>query len=200
MSGGSGALPQTDDIDNLLAIFTISTLRDLKKHCRTATISEAELANFIIWCQDAAAGSPFLHTAHHRHFIPEHLGLSDSDLAALATNGVGKFKPAAQKAANKVAATFDERRLLSGHLFWNEQAWHFFYYDNRDRDEYKNHWIGGPHIHLINHLWPNRTAETVWEQFCNGNPNMKGALHIRLIRINYGPYNTRAYDEQPPGA
>src|SRR5258705_8601444 len=107
MSGGGGAPPQTDDIDTLLAIFTIDTLRDLKKHCRAATISESELANFIMWCR--SDGAPFLHSARHRQFVPEHLTLQDSDLAALAANGVGKFKPAAQKAANKVNATFDER-------------------------------------------------------------------------------------------
>jgi len=167
MSSGSASSPQNDDIDNLLAIFTINKLRDLKKHCRAATISEGELANFIMWCR--SSGAPFLHTAQHRHFTPEHLTLSDADLAALAANGVGKFKPDAQKAANKVNATFDERRLLSGHLFWNAQTWHFFYFDNHDRNIYKPHWVGGPHIHLINHLWPNRSAENVWEQFCSGN-------------------------------
>jgi hypothetical protein len=185
MKDGSEASPQTDAIDNLLAIFTIDTLRDLKKHCRGSIISESELANFIMWCQSADA--PLLHAAHHRHFVPEHLNLSDSDLAALAGNGIGRFNPAAQKAANKVQATFDERRLLSGHLFWNAQTWHFFYFDNHDRDRYRNHWVGGPHIHLINHLWPNQSADAVWERFCNGNPIMRGALHIRLSLINYGP-------------
>ena len=184
MSDGSEGSPQTDDIDSLLAIFTISTLRGLKKHCRGAIISESELANFIMWCK---SDGPFLHSAHHRQFVPEHLTLSDSDLAALAANGVGRFKPAAQKVANKVQATFDERRLLSGHLFWSAQTWHFFYFDNHDRDRYKNHWVGSPHIHVINHLWPNQSAEAVWEQFCNGNPIMRGALHIRLSRIDYGP-------------
>src|SRR6476646_2473824 len=78
--------------------FTISTLRGLKKHCRGAIISESELANFIMWCK---SDGPFLHSAHHRQFVPEHLTLSDSDLAALAANGVGRFKPAAQKVANR---------------------------------------------------------------------------------------------------
>jgi hypothetical protein len=94
MTGDSGASSQTDDIDDLLAIFTIRTMRDLKKHCRTATISKAHLANFIGWCR-SSADAPFLYAAHHRHFHPEHLTLSDTDLAALAENCVGKFKPAA---------------------------------------------------------------------------------------------------------
>jgi hypothetical protein len=101
-------------IDSPLAIFTINRLRDLKKHCHGSVISHPDLANFIMWCK--SGGAPFLHSAYHRQFVPEHLHLSDSDLAALAANGVGRFGPAAQKTANKVYATFDERRMLSGHL------------------------------------------------------------------------------------
>jgi hypothetical protein len=50
-----------------------------------------------------------------------------------------------QKAANKIYATFEERRMLSGHLFWNERAWHFFYFDNHDQAKNRNHWAGGPY-------------------------------------------------------
>lgn len=168
-------------VDSLLAIFTIDKLRDLKKHCRDSTVSQSDLADFIMWCRSSAE-APFLHSSYHRQFVPEHLTLSDSDLAALAANGVGRFAPAAQKTANKVFATFKERRMLSGHLFWNERAWHFFYFDNHDQARHRNHWAGGPHIHLLNHLWPNRSADSVWVEFCKGNPVMKGALHIRVGR------------------
>ena len=94
----------------------------------------------------------------------------------------GRLKPAAQKMVNKVFATFNERRMLSGHLFWDTRAWHFFYFDNHDQDTHRNHWAGGPHIHLTNHLWPNRSATAVWDEFRKGNPVMKGALHIRFER------------------
>jgi len=169
------------DIDNLLAIFTIKKLSDLKKHCRRSTVAQTDLANFIMWCA-STADAPFLRAAHHRQFVPEHLTLSKSDHAALAANGVGRLKPAAQKMVNKVFATFNERRMLSGHLFWDTRAWHFFYFDNHDQDTHRNHWAGGPHIHLTNHLWPNRSATAVWDEFRKGNPVMKGALHIRFER------------------
>jgi hypothetical protein len=119
-------------MESLFAIFTINKLRDLKKHCRDSTVSQSDLADFIMWCRSSAE-APFLHSFHHRHFVPEHLTLSDADLAALAANGVGRFMPAAQKTANKVYATFEERRMLSGHLFWNERAWHFFCFDNHEK-------------------------------------------------------------------
>jgi hypothetical protein len=137
---------------------------------------------------------PWQHQRHHRDFMPEHLALSPDDLGAFAANGVGLLKPRAKKTANKFAAIFEERRLLSGHIFYtpDHSEWHLFYFDQRDFAERHNHWEGGSHIHLINHLWPGRTAEGVWEEFRTGNPQMGGALHIRFQRrprdpVSIGP-------------
>jgi hypothetical protein len=168
-------------LDGLLKIFTIQKLRDLRKHCHDEIVSHHDLANFIMWCK-SSKDAPFLHTSLHREFVPEHLHLKDTDLSALAENGVGRFKPAAQKTANKVFAMLDERRILSGHLFQTIGQWHFIYFDNHDRTSHRNHWSEGPHIHLINYLWPNRTADSVWNEFRDGNPTMKGAFHIRYKR------------------
>src|SRR5450759_5161387 len=178
--------------DDLLAIFAINKLRQLKKYCRDVTIKQSDLANLILWCMSGSA--PYHHTPHHRQFVPEHLHLSDTDLSALALNGVGPMGPAAKKTANKVGAIFSERRMLSGHMFQNLNQWHFFYFDNHDQDRYSNHWAAGPHIHLINHLSPGRSAQSVLTEFCDGNPLMKGALHIRFVRIERsawgGPENS----------
>ena len=95
-------------------------------------------------------------------------------------NGVGPLGWEAKRFVNKIAATFEERRLLSGHLFFTDDLsnWHLLYFDQRDRSGHKNHWGGGSHVHLINHLWPNWTAQTVWDAFCTGNPRMAGAYHL----------------------
>jgi hypothetical protein len=90
-----------------------------------------------------------------------------------------------QKTANKIHAMFGDRRLLSGHMFFNADLsdWHFFYFDQRDFATRNNHWKEGPHIHFINRLWPNRTAQSVWEEFCSSpNPLIRDALHIRFNR------------------
>lgn len=95
------------------------------------------------------------------------------------------MKPAAQKTANKIYATFDHRRFLSGHMFFSADLldWHFFYFDQRDFAVRNNHWKEGPHIHFINRLWPNRSAESVWDEFCSSpNPLVRGAVHIRFRR------------------
>ncbi len=166
--------------NSVVTLFGFTRLRELKKHCASASLTRSDLANYILWCKTPR--SPFLHFPCHRSFTPGHLHLSDTDLAALASNGVGKMKPSAQKAANKIYATFEERRMLSGHLFQGVWQWHFIYFDNRDTDRHKNHWKGGPHLHLINWLMPNRTPEDVWKQFRTGTPNMKGALHLRFCQ------------------
>lgn len=161
-------------LESLLQIFYISKLSDLKKHCNSATIHHSDLANFVLWCKTTEA--PFKHISSHRNFVPNHL--KDIDVSAIAKNGVGRFKPPAQKAANKLFALLNERRMISGHMFLASDQWHFFYFDNKDHSGRDNHWKGGPHIHLISHLMPNRSAEKVWEEFHTGNPYMKGSLDL----------------------
>src|SRR5262249_6977410 len=40
--------------DSLFAIFAINKLRDLKKHCREATVSKRDLTDFIMWRRSSA--------------------------------------------------------------------------------------------------------------------------------------------------
>jgi hypothetical protein len=165
-------------IPDLMTIFGIGTPRELKRFCRTATINRYELASVIAWCHSDKA--VFQHTASHRDFVPQHLQLSEADFAALAVNDIGNLSEAAQKAVNKADAMFDDRRMLSGHMFQSIHGWHFLYYDNRDRDQDDNHWVGGPHVHLINHVLTKHSSNVIWRKFCDGNPKMGGALHIRV--------------------
>jgi hypothetical protein len=179
--GSVDAVMSDQSLDDLLTIFTIKKKSDLKKHCRSITIFQSDLANLIWTCM---GDGPFLHQAYHRDFVPEHLVLTNDDLGAFVANGVGVMQPRAKKTANKISAMFDERRLLSGHMFLGpeQSQWHLFYFDQRDFTERNNHWEGGSHIHLINNLWPGRTAEQTWQEFRTGNPQMRGALHIRFNR------------------
>jgi hypothetical protein len=180
---GLDAMTRSQTLVDLLAIFAFKKKSDLKRHCRSITILQADLASLIY--ASIAGQTPWSHRAHHREFRPEHLELGDGDLRALVTNGVGEMQPPARKAMNKISAIFDERRLLSGHIFFSpdQTEWHLFYFDQRDFAERDNHWRGGSHIHLINHLWSSRTARDAWSQFCTGNPQLSGALHVRFERI-----------------
>jgi len=170
-------------IADLLAIFAITKKSDLKWYCGTITVSQRDLSNLILVC--AGGGGPWLHRAHHREFIPDHLKLSDEDLR----NGVGEPQPGALRTMRKISAIFAKRRLLSGHIFFRPDLseWHLFYFYQRDFSDRDNHWSGGSHIHLINHLWPGRTSQGVWNEFCTGNPQMRDALHIKFERLPRAP-------------
>jgi hypothetical protein len=174
-----------ETVTDLITIFNIDKKKQLEKHCRSITIFGEDFANLILACATDVLPS-YHHWRHHREFQPEHLHLKDDDLRALVANGVGPMQPRARKTVNKVEALFEERRLLSGHIFFTADLarWHLFYFDQRDFSEHKNHWKGGAHIHLINHLWPGRSAQEVWTQFCTGNPNMRGAFHVRFHRFS----------------
>ena len=63
---------------------------------------------------------------------------------------------------------------------WHE--WHFFYFDQRDLAENDNHWQeGGPHIHLVNWLWPNLDGDLVWSDFVRNKEVPRQALHLRYV-------------------
>lgn len=172
-----------NSLTDLLAIFNIDRKKQLKKHCRSLVIFPEDLADLIFTCATGAMPS-YEHQRHHREFQPEHLHLQDEDLRALVANGVGPMQPRARKTVRKVEALFEERRLLSGHIFFTPDLarWRLFYFDQRDFFEHGNHWQSGAHIHLINHLLSGRTAQQVWDQFRTGNPKMGGALHVRFQR------------------
>lgn len=169
---------------DLLAIFDITEKSKLVEHARKALIQSDDFAGMILAAKTGLI--PFGHIPVFKHHHPEHLELTDKDLKALSENGVGRFKPAAQKSANKVFAMFRERRLFNGHMLWpvtHPGEWHLFYFDQRDVDEHHNHWQGGVHIHLLNWVTHPRTDpnELLRDLMGSARPKLTGSLHI--------PYN-----------
>jgi hypothetical protein len=164
-----------DSIHDLIEILTATKKQNLKQLCRNTIIMKADFAR-LIWACTANAVT-WHHQATHREFVPEHLNLPTSSL--LAANETGEIQ-LVQKTVSKISALFEARRMLSGHIFFSPDLsnWHLFYFDQRDYLTRNNHWKGGSHIHLINFLWPNWDAQSVWKEFCAGNPQMRGALHI----------------------
>ena len=169
------------NFEELINLFNIAKKKELIKHCKNLQICKDDLFRFILLAQNGVL--PYKHIINHRDFVSEHLIPTDEDNHALRNNGVGLLKDRAKKWASKVDQLFIERRFLTGHMFFTESFdyWHFFYFDQRDLATYNNHWEYGAHIHLINWLWPEYTAESIWKQFTNGNPIMKGSLHIKYI-------------------
>ncbi|MFM0224140.1 hypothetical protein [Paraburkholderia dipogonis] len=168
-------------------IFEAAKLSEIKKICKNATITEDAFSDFVMLCD--AGILPWVHHISWRDFLPPNLAWTDEDSKRLGNIDNGPLTREATKAMRKWYQLLNERRYLVGHVFYlrDHSNWQFFYFDNRDLWAYANHFKGGPHIHLINHLWPNRTLEGVWNEFREGNPEMNGAEHIRFHRENPRP-------------
>lgn len=162
------------------SIFSIQRTGDLKKLCKHAQIAKKELAYIIIACE--RGWLPWRHRISHRNFIPEHLHPTDDEM-----NSIGEAlieRTSIPKALRKIMSQFNERRMLVGHIFYNDDLsrWHLLYFDQRDSSSYNNHWKAGSHIHLINWLLrPGQNANDAWTGFHEGNPNLRGSLHIRCV-------------------
>jgi hypothetical protein len=170
---------ETIDIDTLLKLLMLRTKRELVVFSREAVVHSADFVALIL-ATDAGA-MPWTHLIHVRDYVPKHLALTDIDRVAIANAKPGPHTKETKKATNKIFQFFEERRYLVGHIFYNEELtdWHFFYFDQRDQDDEKHHWRGGPHIHFVNCLWPNLNPQKLWKDFCLESVTPKGALHIR---------------------
>jgi hypothetical protein len=153
---------------------------DLARFCREITLHGDDLANLVL--SSAARIFPFLHESCHREFIPDDVQLRPRDLETMGKAEIGPMEKSVAKAFGRVDQIFQTRRLLNGHLFYrpDRARWGLFYFDQRDVSDEDNHWKHGSHLHLVTHLWPNWTTQSVWREFCSGNPLISGALHVRF--------------------
>lgn len=168
------------NIESLLKIFSIEKKSDLVKYCKETLIHQSDFAGLVFACEGDQM--PWRHKISYRDFVPTHLTPKGNLGSLLARNGVGTLNPDAKKEMRKISQLFLDRRYLVGHIFYTSDLkfWQFFYFDQRDIEQRSNHWEHGSHIHLLNHLWPNLDAETLWNSFNSGNPKLSGALHIRF--------------------
>ena len=172
--------------DQLLAFLQFLDITDkaaLEVYADTVTVRDTDLVGLIL--ASRVGSVPIGHIAIHRHYHPRHLELTGENLAALSENEVGPLSPKAKKTVNKIGATFRERRLFNAHFFWLTEypaAWHLFYFDQRDVQG--QHWVEGPHIHLLNHLThPQIDPEDLLQKLHESErpPRMSG-LHVRYLR------------------
>ena len=169
------------NLKGFVDIFNCRKKRELERIARSTTLYGNDLFGLIL-----SAGSPkfpYLHNIHAQEFVPADVAPTKRDLDIMSSAKVGRMTPDVAKAFGKIDQVFVQRRQLVGHMFYTPDlfTWHFFYFDQRDTDLDGTHWKHGSHIHMLNFLWPNRTAEGVWQEFKRGNPRMKDSLHIRFV-------------------
>jgi hypothetical protein len=174
------------NFEALTTILSAEKTSDLTNHCRTTTLYGTDLTNLVFAAEIGLIA--FRHRIHHREFVPKDIQLRDTDLSTMAGAKPGPMDKVTAKAFGRVDQIFEKRRLLTGHLFFlpDLSNWTLFYFDQRDTSKHDNHWQHGSHVHVIRHLWPNWSAESVWKQFTSGsNPEMSGALHVRFDMRDY---------------
>ena len=113
-------------------ILGATKLREIKKTCKNATITEDAFADFVMSCD--AGTLPWVHHISWRDFLPPNLVWSDEDSKRLGNINNGPLTREATKAMRKWYQLLNERRYLVGHVFYLQDYsnWQFFYFDNRD--------------------------------------------------------------------
>jgi hypothetical protein len=158
----------------LATLFDFEKKKELVKHAKDLVITKHDFARLVQACEFSDIG--YLHRIHQRDIIPEQLRIQKGECGLLLDPTKN------QKAATKILQVFRDRRFLVGHIFYTADLvrWHFFYFDQRDlgADPEQVHWRDGSHIHFINHLWPNFTAQGIWDRFLTKDPLVSGSLHI----------------------
>ena len=165
--------------DSLRKLFEIDKKSELEKYCRDLILTKEDFAGLVYNCGRIG----YLHDIKSQDFVPKHLAPSDDEVASLSSVKVGQELPdKAKKFARKLSQIFKDRRFLVAHIFYNQQKWHIFFFDQRDmEDKAPNHWKEGPHVHFVNHLWPEYDPTDLWEVFNRSNASVGGKLHIRFL-------------------
>lgn len=167
-------------MEKFLKLLSLKRKKEVESFCKTWTISSEDLANFII-AGSTGALSPYKHWRYHVNIEPEHLWPTEEELGALARNGVGKIRGEGLKALNKISELFEQRKLISVHLFYHpsKKYWHMFYFNQRDTDGNGNHWDLGPHIHYTHDTFLNATLDEVVSRVTQDKPKLPKSIHIK---------------------
>ncbi|XYJ11825.1 hypothetical protein ACSUZJ_07490 [Telluria sp. B2] len=144
----------SEQFRNLLNLLQCTSKKEFIRRANAMTIQSEDFVALILGAQHGAL-APYLYANHFERYIPPGAMPNEHDAAALKNNGVGRLEPPAQKFANKLFQAFQSQRAFAAHLLYTPdyRHWHLFYFDQRDRGRFKNHWDEGPHIHYTSELF-----------------------------------------------
>src|SRR5689334_2071270 len=115
----------------LQELLCISKKSELEKFAKEIEITKRDFVTLV----SNAASIGYLHDLQYHEFRP-----SDARLDADPGKNLRRF-------VGQMNRIFDQRRLFTAHIFLNSERWHVFYFDQRDRQSFANHWQHGSHIH-----------------------------------------------------
>jgi hypothetical protein len=160
--------------DYLQELLSISKKNELRKFAKQIEIRRRDFTT-LVW---NASTLGYRHEIQYHEFRPDDASLeADWDFSR---SEDGKLTPQAKRTIKMIRRIFEQRRLLTAHIFFNQQRWHIFYFDQRDMDASgQNHWKHGSHIHFVNDLWPNYDPQDIWNLLKRAETTVGGNLHIR---------------------
>ena len=131
-----GDSPPAGD-NSLLWIMEARTKTELAARCRVTTITKRDFATVVLACSHPECG--VLHRPAYSHIVPEHLHLSDAEVADMSE--VSGRRPSEIKGIRKIFAQREEASRRAGHLFVDVTAprWWLIYFSARDAEEIGNH-------------------------------------------------------------
>lgn len=175
---------QSQAFESLANLLNFEKKREVEKYCRALEVRSGAFTNLIL-CGRTGALHPYQYACRFRHDMPSHLNPTQAEIHAAGRVKVGPLRGqgAASKFFRKIFQSYEERRLFAAHLFYSpcQRWWHLFYFDQRDRSEYRNHWRHGPHIHYTSDMFTHHPLPTAWEHVCDGHTNLLKGLHLRYI-------------------
>jgi hypothetical protein len=159
--------------------------KSLTQLCKVTTVPQSHFVDFILACK---AGLTHLnHTMHYVDYVPDHLMETDQDLAVLKADKAFQQSKQGQVSLRKVLKDHGERKYKVGHMFVSKELqhpikeWHFVCFEIKELTARANHWQGGPHVHITNHLWPNLYCQPIWEDFVHRKIFPSSKLHLSFI-------------------
>jgi hypothetical protein len=161
----------TYNMDALEKIFTINKKSLLESHCKKNIIYGNDFF-LVIWACEYRY-LPWSHQVFtHGNRIPKHLSES-----------IEKSLMDGRKEIKGFKQIFMEGKAQVGHMFYlpDFSNWHFIFFDRNCLPCNNSHWKCGPHIHLVNHLWPNYKPQTLWDNFTVNATIPPDSLHIRYV-------------------
>ncbi len=154
----------------LQELLSISKKRELRKFVRGIEITKRDFVT-LVW---NAPSIGYGHDIQYHQFLPEGVGLNIDLL-----RGPDKEQRVRnlKTVVGQLNTVFEQRRLLTAHIFINDSRWHVFYFDQRDQQP--DQWAHGPHMRFVNFLWPNYDPFELWETLKLAETRVQGKLHIR---------------------
>ncbi len=163
----------------LKGLFQITKKDECTKFCRDLFLDEFDLFLLIHNCNQIGLS----HKSKFIQFVPEHLELLAEDKEEIHKGNV-------QPITKKMRGIYPQRKYLHAHLFQNEDGWYCFYFTYKDIDETKNHWINGPHIHLLNNLFYHQGAEDLWNSLDQRKSKDPGRYHIKFRPFEFSEFTS----------